>query len=141
MARLAEGIVAAVFLAAGLLKVWDPPGFALSIARLQALPLPLVGAAAILLPWIELAGGAALLARGAWRSAGRAILAALLVVFTLALAAALLRGGASTCGCFGAEGGFLSRSDVGLARNLLLLGLLGLAFRKERAGPRPVPPG
>lgn len=141
MARLADGIVAAVFLAAGLLKVWDPPGFALSIARLQVLPLAFVGAAAILLPWVEIAGAAALLARGPWRSAGRAIAAALLAAFTLALGAALVRGGASSCGCFGVEGGVLARVDVGLARNLLLLGLLGLAFRRERAGPLPGPPG
>lgn len=141
MARIAEALVAAVFLGAGLLKVWDPPGFALSIARLGVLPEAAIGLAAIVLPWIELLAAVALLARPAWRGAGRALIGILLVAFTLALAAAVVRGGASTaCGCFGVEGGVLARADVGLVRNMLLLALLAPGLRR-RSGPPPAPPG
>ena len=147
MARLASPAVAAVFLAAGLLKIWDPGGFAFSIARLRILPHALIGPAAILLPWVELVAAAALLARPPWRAAGKGIVAALLVAFTAALAVALLRGGAGACGCFGVEGGFFARLDVALVRNLLLLALLAVrdprsATQRGRSGdktdPRPL---
>ena len=136
MARLAEGVVALVFLAAGLLKAWDPPGFALAVARLQILPTSLVGAAAIVLPWLEMAAGAALLAGPAWRGAGRAIVVALLALFSAVLASALVRGVSASCGCFGVDGGFFARIDVGLARNLLLLALLAPALRRALPGRR-----
>lgn len=129
MARLASPVVAAVFLAAGLLKIWDPGGFAFSIARLRILPHALIGPAAILLPWVEVVAAAAILARPPWRAAGKGIVAALLIAFTAALAVAMIRGG-SSCGCFGVEGGFLSRLDVGLARNVLLLALLAVRERR-----------
>ena len=131
MARLASSAVAAVFLAAGLLKIWDPGGFAFSIARLRILPHALIGPAAILLPWVELVAAAAILTP--WRAAGKAIVAALLVVFTGALAVALIRGGAGACGCFGVEGGFFARLDVALVRNVLLLALLTPGLRGPRA--------
>ncbi|HEX7899566.1 MAG TPA: MauE/DoxX family redox-associated membrane protein [Planctomycetota bacterium] len=136
MARLASPAVAAVFLAAGLLKIWDPAGFAFAIARLRILPHALIGPAAILLPWVEVVAAAAILARPPWRAAGKGIVAALLIAFTAALAVAAIRGG-SSCGCFGVEGGFFSRLDVGLARNVLLLALLALGERQQaHAGAR-----
>lgn len=129
MARLAEVLAAAVMLAAGLLKIWDPPGFALSIARLQVLPHPMLGAAAILVPWIEVAGALALLAKPPWRPAGRAVVAGLLLLFTAVLLAAP---GSSSCGCFGVEGGVLARRDVSLLRNVLLLAGLALGLKHDQ---------
>ena len=121
--------VGLVLLGAGLLKIWDPPGFAVAVARLELLPRALVGPAAILLPWIEVAAGAALLTP--WRAAGRLLAAALLTAFTAVLAVAYLRGNVGSCGCFGADGGFWSRLDIGLVRNLLLGGLLALSCRRS----------
>ena len=123
-------VVGVLFLLAGVLKVWDPPGFALAIARLEVTPRGLIGPAAILLPWIELAAGAALLVPS-WRPAGRVVAGGLLAVFSAVLAAAVLKGSASSCGCFGADGGFWSRLDVGLLRNLLLGALLALSCRRS----------
>lgn len=123
-------LVGIVFLLAGVLKIWDPPGFALAIARLELAPRVVIGPAAILLPWIELAAGAALL-RPSWRPSGRLLAGALLALFSGVLAAALLRGSASSCGCFGVDGGFFSRLDVGLLRNLLLGALLALSCRRS----------
>lgn len=130
--HISGGMVALVFLAAAALKIWDPPGFALAIARLQVAPRALIGPAAILLPWIELAAAVALL-WPSWRSSGRVLAGALLALFSVVLAVALVQGRASSCGCFGVDGGFFSRLDVGLLRNLLLGGLLALSCR--RSGP------
>ncbi len=131
--RAPEVVVALVFLAAGGLKIWDPGAFALAVARLQVVPRGWIGPTAILMPWIEVTAAAALLTSSAWRPAGRTIVAGLLAAFTAVLAVAFLRGNAGSCGCFGADGGFWSRLDVGLVRNLLLGGLLALSFR--RSGP------
>src|SRR5262245_24182751 len=49
-----------VLVAAAVFKIIDPAAFAISIARLRMLPLPLIGPVAILLPWIELLTGLAL---------------------------------------------------------------------------------
>ncbi len=138
--HIPDGFVALVFLAAAALKIWDPPGFALAIARLELAPRGLIGPAAILLPWIELAAGLALLLPS-WRASGRVLAGGLLALFSVVLAVALVQGSASSCGCFGADGGFFSRLDVGLVRNLLLGGLLALSCRRsEPASPASATP-
>ena len=132
----ARVILGLAFLAAGVLKVVDPMAFALSIARMQIAPKAAIGAAAIVLPWIEIVAGAALLAWPPGRSAALAIVGALLVAFSAALVIALARGTSTSCGCFGVEGGILARPGAALARNLLLGALavlLATSFR--RSGP------
>ena len=117
-----------VFVAAGILKVADPLAFALSLARL--VPPGAVGPLAIVLPWIEIAAGAALLALPSYRGAALAILITLLVTFTVALAV-----GSGPCGCFGTVG-LLARRDVGLGRNVLLLAAAAwLTYRSRPASP------
>ena len=123
-----------VFLAAGVLKVLSPAAFALSIARLQILPGGWIGTAAIVLPWIEVVAGIALLLVPSHRAAARGILGALLVVFSAALVLALARG-ISTCGCFGTDGGLLERPAVALLRNGLLMAALLLTGRSGPASP------
>jgi len=135
MARLAERLVALVLGAAGLLKLADPSGFALAIARLRVIPDVLLAPAAVLIPGWELAAAVALFLRPPWRDAGRALAAGLLLAFTAALGIAWLKGGGATsCGCFGVEGGVWARVDVGFVRNLLLLVLLSLGLRGQKAG-------
>jgi hypothetical protein len=126
---LAGAVCAAAFLSAGALKAWDPAAFALSLARLEVVPRAWIAPAAVFVPWIEIVAGAAALSP--WRNAGRAILAGLLAVFSLVLAVAWIGGSASRCGCFGGEAGLWSRLDVGLARNVLLGGLLALSCRRS----------
>ena len=134
--RVARWALGLAFVAAGLLKAIDPMGFALSIARMQILPKGAIGPAAIVLPWIEVVGGAALLALPPFRPAALAILATLLVGFTAALAVVLARGTMTHCGCFGVEGGVLGRPDVAFARNLVLGALaVLLATSSRRSGP------
>jgi len=121
-----RGALGLVFLASGVLKIADPSAFAYSVARLQLLPRGALGAVAIVLPWIEAVSGAAL----------RLILG-LLAGLTIVLLAALARGTAGPCGCFGGDGGFLSRPWVGVGRNLLLL---GMAFTSCRRRSEPASP-
>lgn len=135
--RLLEAALGLAFLAAGVLKVLDPAEFAGSLARLQLLPPLLIGATAILLPWVEIVAGLALIATRRYRDAAEWIVLGLLVVFTSILAASLLRGSAGGCGCFGSGVAFLNRADVGLIRNLILIAAataLILRRRKPTSG-------
>jgi hypothetical protein len=127
-------LAAGVFVAAGAMKAAAPADLALSIARLQLLPRGAVGAAAILLPWLEIVAGIAFLAVPSRRAAARVLLTGMLVGFSAALVAAMARG-LSTCGCFGTEGGFLERPPVALVRNALLLAALWLTGRAGPASP------
>jgi putative oxidoreductase len=132
----ARAVLATLFLVAGFLKVLDPLGFALAIARMQILPRGVIGPAAITLPWVEIVAGGALLGLPSFRSAALALLATLLAAFTAALLIVLARGTSSSCGCFGVEGGFLGRTEVALVRNLILGALIGfLATSSRRSRP------
>jgi uncharacterized membrane protein YphA (DoxX/SURF4 family) len=121
--------IALAFLAAGAAKIADPAAFAVSIARLRMLPMAAVGSVAILLPWIEVVSAVALLVPKFRRPALQLVLG-MLAVFTAVLGIGLLRG-ATSCGCFGSSDGFFSRTDVGLLRNLILLGMGGFLLRRE----------
>jgi putative oxidoreductase len=135
--RLLQLALGLAFLAAGILKVLDPAEFAVSLAKLRLLPPFLVGAAAILLPWVEIVAGLALLATRRYRDAATWLILGLLGVFTLVLIASMIRGTAGSCGCFGSGVAFLNRPDVGLIRNLVLLtaaAALVLRPRKPTSG-------
>jgi hypothetical protein len=138
--RVLEIALALAFVAAGTLKVFDPAAFALSLAGARLLPIFAVGAAAILLPWIEIVSGLALLLTRRYRDAATLLILGLLVLFTAGLAVELARGSTSSCGCFGPGVAFLNRPDVGLGRNLLLLAAAGaLVVRRRKATSRGEP--
>ena len=131
--RLLGAALAVVFLAAGAAKILDPLGFAVSVARLRVVPTALLGPMAILLPWIEVVGAAALF----WpkfRRPALQLLVALLVAFTAVLGAGLVRG-TTSCGCFGSADGFLNRTDVALGRNAVLLGAAGFLLLRKPTSP------
>jgi len=114
--RIAVGIV---FIAAALAKIGDPAAFATQIHHFRLAPLASENAIALLLPWIELLTGLALVlgvrARsGAWLAAG------MMVVFTLAVVSAMARHLDFECGCFGTA----DATRVGLTKLLENLGLL-----------------
>lgn len=139
--RLLELALGLAFVAAGLLKVLDPAEFAVSIAKVRLLPSGLIGAAAILLPWVEIVAGLALVATRRYRDAAAWLILGLLGVFTAVLIVSMARGTAGSCGCFGSGVAFLNRPDVGLIRNLVLItaaAALVLRPRKptsDRSGP------
>lgn len=112
-----------VFLVAALAKIGDPAGFAAQIHHFRLAPEALDHLLAITLPWVELLAGLALVldlrARaGAWLTAG------MMVVFTLAVATAVVRRLDIECGCFGT----MDATRVGARKLVENLGLTAVAL-------------
>lgn len=128
--RGSQWLIAAVFIAAALPKIGDPAAFAQNIHNFRLMPVALENLWAMTLPWIELTAGLALLS-GFQRRAGAWIAAALMVIFTVAVGLAVVRGLNIECGCFGTA----DASRVGLSKLLQNLGLVltaGVACQRER---------
>ena len=101
LVRLAVG---GMFVYASLYKILDPGAFARSIWFYHMVPGTYINLMAIVLPWIELLCGLALIFGVLYR--GAVLWANLLtVVFLFALGSAIMRGLSIDCGCFkaGAE--------------------------------------
>ena len=93
----------ALFVAAALPKIVDPPAFAQMIYNYRIVPGFAVNAAALVMPWLELLAGLALIL-GIWRRSAASIVGALLLVFIVALGINLARDHAVNCGCFDVSG-------------------------------------
>ena len=138
---LARVSVAAIFLGACLTKIQDPESFALAVQRYRLLPGELINLVAIMLPWVELTSGlAVLLGPPRWRAAGAFIIAGMLVVFTGAISLNMLRGIEASCGCFSTRADAAVSDAWNLVRNVALiwlsLAILVDGWRKsEKAGP------
>jgi uncharacterized membrane protein YphA (DoxX/SURF4 family) len=89
----------AIFVAAALPKIADPPSFAHMIYNYRVLPAGLINISALVMPWVEIVAGMSLLL-GVWKRPARWIIGAMLVVFILAISFNLFRGNAIDCGCF-----------------------------------------
>ena len=98
--RILDFIVAGIFIYAGALKALDPVQFASGIDNYKILPWPVSVAFAFYLPWLEITCALGLLFRFLYRGA-LTLLIMLIVVFTVAVTAAKIRGLDITCGCFG----------------------------------------
>lgn len=97
-------IVGGVFLYASLDKLTHPAAFAETIHHYRMVPYPLLHGFAHFLPIMEMVTGVALIL-GFFRR-GAALLAGLmLLVFMVAITAALVRGLDISCGCFNTDGG------------------------------------
>jgi putative oxidoreductase len=89
----------AIFIIAALPKIIDPPSFAHMIYNYRLLPAGLINISSLVMPWVELLCGIALVL-GVWRRAALTIITILLVVFIVAISINLGRGNAIDCGCF-----------------------------------------
>ena len=87
------------FVAAALPKLVDPPSFAHMIYNYRLVPGALVNLMALVMPWLELLAGLALIL-GIWTRASAGLVAALLLLFVAAISLNLVRGNAIDCGCF-----------------------------------------
>ncbi len=94
--QIALGVI---FIAAALPKIVDPPSFAHMIYNYKILPWSLIAPMAVVMPWLELLCGLALVL-GIWKETARTIIGAMLLVFILAISINLARGNAIDCGCF-----------------------------------------
>ncbi|MGZ5466490.1 MAG: MauE/DoxX family redox-associated membrane protein [Thermoanaerobaculia bacterium] len=87
------------FVAAALPKLVDPPSFAHMIYNYRLVPGAFVNLMALVMPWLELLAGLALIL-GIWTRASAGLVAGLLLVFIVAISLNLARGNAIDCGCF-----------------------------------------
>lgn len=88
-----------VFVYASLYKIGFAAEFAETVASYQLVPALAVNLVALVLPWLELICGAMLVAGVRVRTVS-AMLAGLLLAFSLAVTVNLLRGTPIDCGCF-----------------------------------------
>ena len=126
--RILDFGLAGIFIYAGVVKAIDPVQFASDIDNFKLLPWPVSVALAFYLPWLEILCALGLVFRVLYRGA-LSILSASIVVFTLGIIAAKVRGLDISCGCFGHVSQHWSFPSH-LATNLaLLIALLVLSFK------------
>ena len=87
------------FVAAALPKLVDPPSFAHVVYNYRLVPGAFVNLMALVMPWLELLAGLALIL-GIWTRVSTGLVGALLLVFIAAISLNLARGNAIDCGCF-----------------------------------------
>lgn len=102
-------------------KIIDPLVFATSINNYHMMPESLVNAFALVIPWLELLCGLMLIVGYKVRT-NAALCGAMTVMFTIAVAWAVMQGLQIDCGCFGAKGG----EEVSWMKVLKNAGLLAM---------------
>ena len=121
-----------VFVYSGITKLRDPGMFLIDIRGFDILPDPYAAWLALLLPWVEVICGLAVIL-GLFRSGGLLILNLSLLLFFAAISYAQYRGLDIKCGCFGASEETSSYLEL-YARDAVLLligGRLLFAFENE----------
>jgi putative oxidoreductase len=94
-------VLGGLFVYAGAVKALAPLDFAQSIRNYQIVGQSLSFVAALVLPWLEILAGAALVL-GLWKRGAALVVTALLVFFIVLTAVTMVRGLDVDCGCFGA---------------------------------------
>jgi putative oxidoreductase len=120
-------VLGCMFLYTGVIHTLDPKGFADAVSNYRILPAVLVNPFAVVLPFIEMMTGAALIL-GILIPGSSLIIAGLLGVFALALGIALFKGLDISCGCFTTSREARSISWIYLVRDLALLAMAGFVF-------------
>ena len=92
-------IVGITLIYASFYKIIDPASFAKSIWYYHLVPGSLVNLMALILPWLEIFCGLALIL-GVWYRGAVLWANLMLVVFIVALASTIVRGLSIDCGCF-----------------------------------------
>jgi putative oxidoreductase len=133
----------AIFVAAALPKIADPPSFAHMVYNYRIVPGPLVNLMGLTMPWLEVLCGLALIF-GIWRGTARTIIGAMLMTFIIAIGVNLARHNAIDCGCFDVSVAGKSREEriadmrFVVYRDLAMLLMVGqLWWAERRADARP----
>lgn len=130
----------AIFVVSSIPKISDPPSFAHMIYNYRLVPGFAVNALALVMPWVELLCGLALIV-GVWPREAATLTGLLLFVFIVAIGINLARGHAVDCGCFDVHSAgkspeeLLSEMRWVLVRDaaiLLMVGQILLATRGEK---------
>jgi putative oxidoreductase len=132
--RILDFVLAGIFIYSGVVKAIDPVQFASDIDNFKILPWPVSVALAFYLPWLEILCALGLVFRVLYHGA-LSILTASIVIFTLAITVAKVRGLDITCGCFGHASQHWSFPSH-LATNLAILAALLVLLIKARSGNR-----
>jgi hypothetical protein len=122
--------LAAVFIYAGATKLGSPQNFSDSIATFAILPNGLINLMALALPPFEIIAGLALIT-GIQRRPAFFGLAALTLIFMLALGAAIVRGIPVDCGCFGSGKPSTAAAWISLGRDIPILAIALLLYLRE----------
>lgn len=129
-------LISAVFLVAGLLKLWDPLAFADGIAAFRVFPEWTITPLALGVPYFEILTALGILGRRT-RSAGALAACGLAMGFAALYASAFIRGLDVQCSCFGTWKILQVTTQAGLLRALVLLvaclSVYGREIRKVRA--------
>ncbi len=142
--RASAWALGVVMVAAAWPKLVDPPAFAQTLYHYRLLSAGLLHPAALVLPWLELLVGLALVL-GPGRRGAAMLALALMLLFGGALGLNLARHNPVDCGCFGSSGPPRSPEERlgslrwALLRDgvLALLALHLLAAGREGERPRP----
>jgi uncharacterized membrane protein YphA (DoxX/SURF4 family) len=134
LSLILRATIGIVLVWASLGKLFEARSFADSLDAYQLLPLAAVNLTAIVLPWLELVTGLALISGIGARGAG--LVATLLAAaYVVATASVVARGLDVSCGCFGEGGHHLTWWDVALRVVLLLAAIQVLAAERTLAWP------
>jgi uncharacterized membrane protein YphA (DoxX/SURF4 family) len=101
----------AIFVVAALPKILDPPSFAHMIYNYKLVPGAAINALALVMPWVELLVGLALIL-GVWPREAASLAGLLLFVFIAAITVNLGRGRAVDCGCVDVHAAGKSREEL-----------------------------
>ncbi len=124
--------VGATFIYASLYKIVDPGAFAKSIWYYHLVPGDLINLMALILPWVELLCGLALIL-GVFYNGAVVLANAMTVIFIFALSATIVKGIDIDCGCFKAAKGATGSAWKSLSFDLVLIVFtLQLLFSRSR---------
>jgi len=126
----ARWILGFTFIYASFHKIISPADFAKIVYGYGLFPAGLINLIAIIIPFLELVGGLALLL-GYYPRSAAVIINGLLLAFIVVLSINLVRGHEFDCGCFSAgQSGYASSPRVTLLRDIIyfVLGLQVILF-------------
>jgi len=119
--------VGGVFVYASIDKIIHPGQFADMVYNYRMLPYFIINFFAVILPWIELVIGLCLIL-GPFSDAASAVTGALLIMFIISSAAALVRGLDISCGCFTTSGEGARAGWEVIITNIFLISMLAQSF-------------
>ncbi len=121
-------LIGMIFVYASFHKIADPSGFAKIIYGYGLFPNISVNLIAIVVPFIELTAGMALIT-GVYPKSAALIISGLVVLFMIAVSVNLIRGHEFDCGCFSGKSATPESAWILLIRNIGLLGMGVLVYR------------
>ena len=130
----ARWVLGLTFIYASFHKILAPADFAKIVYGYDLFPAVFINLIAIIIPFLELVAGLALII-GFYPRSAAIIVNALLTAYLIALTINLIRGHEFDCGCFAAgQSGYTSSSEVTLVRDIIyfILGLPVILFSGVR---------